>query len=226
MSLYKIKKGFTLIELLVVCGIIAVLATVVTVNYKNAKVATRDSRRIADIESIRSALEMYYDGNDTYPISTGCGATEPNSQWCNSFETLTADHWIEDTTADTTLTNFLPQDPVDPKPATIAPEAMVSGGAGVYFYHATQKTYALIFMLENKINPIKQKDGFYPDYWSVSGGTTGVCCANGFTKVNYDQQNDYGSVTLGATRGKPFACDDNTHGVGQDISSPEYACPY
>ncbi len=55
------KQGFTLIEILLVIGIIAVLATVVVVSldpatrFQNA----RDARRLADIQSILSAVQQY-----------------------------------------------------------------------------------------------------------------------------------------------------------------------
>ncbi len=55
------KKGFTLIEILLVIGIIAVLATVVIVSldpatrFQNA----RDARRLADLQSILSAVQQY-----------------------------------------------------------------------------------------------------------------------------------------------------------------------
>jgi prepilin-type N-terminal cleavage/methylation domain-containing protein len=53
------NKGFTLIELLVVIAIIVILATLAMTSYRTANVRARDARRAADMEQVRSALELY-----------------------------------------------------------------------------------------------------------------------------------------------------------------------
>ena len=57
----KKKKGFTLIELLVVIGIIAILAVVVILVINPAELLrqSRDSNRISDLSTLRSALSLY-----------------------------------------------------------------------------------------------------------------------------------------------------------------------
>lgn len=62
------KKGFTLIEILVVCFIIALLASIVLVSVNRARITARDAKRRADLASIKTAVEMYYDLNGTYLI--------------------------------------------------------------------------------------------------------------------------------------------------------------
>ena len=61
------RRGFSLIELMVVVSIIAVLATVGMVSYRSANARARDSRREADVQQIRTALEMYRTDNGEYP---------------------------------------------------------------------------------------------------------------------------------------------------------------
>ena len=64
----KLVSGFTLIELLVVISIIGLLASVVLVSLNSARVKARDTKRLASVRQITSALEIYYDTNGTYPI--------------------------------------------------------------------------------------------------------------------------------------------------------------
>ncbi|MCX7956064.1 MAG: type II secretion system GspH family protein [Patescibacteria group bacterium] len=63
------KKFFTLIEILVVVTVIALLASVVTVSYVQLNKEGRNNKRKADVEQIRTALEMYKSNNDQYPDS-------------------------------------------------------------------------------------------------------------------------------------------------------------
>ena len=51
------RKGFTLIELLVVTAIIGVLSTVGIVSYNFVRVKARDTARVADIRTLRTAVE-------------------------------------------------------------------------------------------------------------------------------------------------------------------------
>lgn len=67
MSIVKAKKGFTLIELLVVVAIIGLLATLAIISLGTARSKARDAKRLADIKSVQSALELYNNENAAYP---------------------------------------------------------------------------------------------------------------------------------------------------------------
>lgn len=67
MSRINKKYGFSLIELLVVISIIAVLTAVLMMNLVGARERSRDSQKIQDLNSIKNALRMYYNDNQTYP---------------------------------------------------------------------------------------------------------------------------------------------------------------
>lgn len=60
-------KGFTLLEVLVSATIIAVLTSIGVVSYSSVNKRSRDVKRKADLEQIRSALEMYRADHGAYP---------------------------------------------------------------------------------------------------------------------------------------------------------------
>jgi len=70
----KTKKrqilGFTLIELLVAMAIFAMMMAVALVAYQGTRKSARDGKRKADVEQIRSALEMYRADEGVYPPGT------------------------------------------------------------------------------------------------------------------------------------------------------------
>ena len=70
------QKGFTFIEILVVTTIIGILATIGLTSYQVANKKARDGKRKADLEQIRSALEMCKADTGAYPLTldlTSCG---------------------------------------------------------------------------------------------------------------------------------------------------------
>ncbi len=64
----KSRRGFTLIELLVVIAIIGVLSALITVVLNSTRTASRDTKRVADLKELRTALQLYFEDNDNqYP---------------------------------------------------------------------------------------------------------------------------------------------------------------
>lgn len=68
-------KGFTLIELLVVIAIIGVLASIVLASLNTARRKSRDTRRVADMNQAKLALELYYDSNRRFPDTAAGNGT-------------------------------------------------------------------------------------------------------------------------------------------------------
>ncbi len=75
------KRGaFTLVELLVVISIIGLLSTIAIVSMNSARSKSRDTKRIADIRQIITAMQLYYQDNGKYPDASGalgcsCGSS-------------------------------------------------------------------------------------------------------------------------------------------------------
>lgn len=61
------KRAFSFVELIVVVAIMAVLSVAAIISYGPAQKKSRDSRRMADLEKIRMALEMARQLGVTYP---------------------------------------------------------------------------------------------------------------------------------------------------------------
>ena len=72
------RRGFTLIELLVVISIIGVLIGLSMFGLQGARESARDARRKADLEQIRSGVEIYKSDCNGYPIKTPAGMLEDN----------------------------------------------------------------------------------------------------------------------------------------------------
>lgn len=62
-----LKKGFTIVELLVIVVVIGILAAVSVYGYSSYTSYSRNTQRQADIESISTALEKYYEDKGQYP---------------------------------------------------------------------------------------------------------------------------------------------------------------
>lgn len=71
------KKGFTLIELLVVIAIIGILATIASISMGSARKKARDSKRVADINQMKTAMELWY--NDKEKYTGGCGHSDEDT---------------------------------------------------------------------------------------------------------------------------------------------------
>lgn len=63
----KNHKAFTLIELLVVIAIIGLLSSVVLASLNSARQKARVAWRVSNLTQLRSALELYYSDNNSYP---------------------------------------------------------------------------------------------------------------------------------------------------------------
>jgi general secretion pathway protein G len=102
---YKKYGGFSLIELLVVISIIGVLIGLSAFGLQGARQSARDARRVADIEQIRSGLELYKADCGVYPTEDELnGPVNPQGDLIGSGLTPTC-------LATNTYISNIPQDP-------------------------------------------------------------------------------------------------------------------
>ncbi len=72
----KKQKGFTLVELLVVIAIIGLLSTLAVVSLNNARLKSRDAKRVSDIKQIQTAMELFFNDCGRYPSALATTAND------------------------------------------------------------------------------------------------------------------------------------------------------
>lgn len=135
-------KGFTLVELLVVVAIIGLLATLSVLALGSARVRARDAKRLADVKTTQTALELYNNDQGGYPpdqggLSIGMG----------NAAVLTSAGWQAVAGAGTT--SYLPSAPKDPLASQkYAYESVDATGAACNPPSGTCASYNIDFSLE------------------------------------------------------------------------------
>ena len=71
------KKGFTLVELIVVITILAILWTIAFISLQWYSENARDTKRVADVNNIKKALEFFVLNSEIYPM--------PDEVWAASY---------------------------------------------------------------------------------------------------------------------------------------------
>jgi general secretion pathway protein G len=89
----RARAGFTLIELMVVLALIAVLAGMGVVQYRNSVLRTKEAVLMEDLFRMRDAIDQYYADKAKYPASLETLVSEgylrqlPKDPITNSTET-------------------------------------------------------------------------------------------------------------------------------------------
>ena len=132
----KNKAGFTLIELLVVIAIIGLLASVVLLALNSARSKSRDAKRLADIRQFASAMELYFNDNNSYPTTSTSGQLVAG-------QTLGAPNMTP------TYIGLIPSAPT-PRDGTLCTSDTGAGGNGYYMYATSgnlTNSYTITFCL-------------------------------------------------------------------------------
>ena len=161
----NLKTGFTLIELLVVIAIIGVLASIVLVFLSSARAKSRDAKRVATLQEMQKALELYYADNGKYPTyASGCIPTW--QCWAN-----TTTNNAGAGTGPMLLSNYLDMTKInDPLQKDNGSACGRPAGAGSYlytYYSDNGQRYMLATALENP--PAAGSANYYTGTYGCSG---------------------------------------------------------
>jgi prepilin-type N-terminal cleavage/methylation domain-containing protein len=142
----KNKKGFTLIELLVVIAIFALMANITMVSLNNAKRESRDTKRMSDINQLRSALQLYSMEKLTYPDGDGVALG------VSDRSTLDSRGWAP---SPPVAPVYMPIVPRDPKRVNLADDSCTDTSTSPCDYICTffsADSYVIYFYLEDDLN--------------------------------------------------------------------------
>ncbi|MCK4782087.1 prepilin-type N-terminal cleavage/methylation domain-containing protein [Candidatus Parcubacteria bacterium] len=180
MFLKSKKRGFTVIELLVVIAILGLLASVVLVHLKGAKVSARDAERKGEVDSIRKALAFYYTEHSKYPVS---------GEWI-SLEKDAEDGGL----VSQALSEWLPDMPEDP----LYPNTKESTGEPFSYQYSTGETGGYGYKIRTEMESVAYS---YHEVSSVGGGSIVYGDGEEFTcgtdTVTDEDGNVYNIVLLG-----------------------------
>ncbi len=177
----KNSRGFTLIELLVVIAIIAVLsvAVILTLNPAELLKQARDSTRVSDLSTLKSAVSLYL--ADVTPISIGTNlvcyshaatTTEVGSQVC--LASLSATSLATTSTRTANGAGWLPVNftaissgaPIGNLPA----DPSTGGNNGNYYYTYITRVASTTFEMAARAESVKYSQSGSSDITSTDGG--------------------------------------------------------
>lgn len=185
----KRSYGFTIVELLIVIVVIAVLAAVSIVAYNGIQSRSNDAKVLAEFDSARKALNLYYAQNGEYPKTTSLtdGRTDPN---CN-VGTKSAD-WIPGVSP--AFVSSLPKSSTNKNGWT---------NDGCFQYASDGATYVLSawrMLRSAQTSTFYRRDGFREGWTAAQGSPISYHCAGNSNPVAYwDNYYQYSYTVTNAT---------------------------
>lgn len=167
------RSAFTLIELLVVVAIIGILATVVVISMSTAQAKARDSKRFAEMNSIKTALEIYREEQGDLPKAT-FSIDQGRAGWEVSYKE--PELFME------YLKPQLASTPLDPINRAVSNSMFIHAGDYFYAYHyyyngiiqcPSEKSYAVLAFKEAETETNRFKSRVTCGDVSIPGGCTG-----------------------------------------------------
>ncbi len=175
-------KGFTLIELLVVISIIGILAAFIVASFTSAQQKARDSRRKADLDAFRKAMEMAK--NDSQASSFYPDCVSYTVDYLCPMQN--ADPYGSITTLNPTYIKIVPSDPKNVvyilEPGATAPASGTTNcGAGPPATQCT--TYLIRACLENENDNTPTAAGSNPGKVASYAPYTAANCPSGWEYI-------------------------------------------
>jgi prepilin-type N-terminal cleavage/methylation domain-containing protein len=156
------RQAFTLIELLVVIAIIGLLSTIAVVSLSSARSKARDTKRIASVKQIITAMQLYYETNGSAPNPNTLGCGNSANWYClghTSAESCWNGAYAGCNALNTALAPYMAKIPDDPSPGNY-------GAPGDAFL------YNFGFNFTPQLPPVI--------HWGMENGpTTSSSCLNG-----------------------------------------------
>ncbi len=110
--LKKNQSGFTLVELLVVIAILGLLSTIVMTSLTGARKKARDTRRVADLRQLNTAIQFYINDNGHAPyVGTMNCAPDRGDSSCSTVTEVNSGAWKE---LEGDLSQYIAKLPEDP----------------------------------------------------------------------------------------------------------------
>jgi len=171
-------KGFTLVELLVVIAIIAILmlVTVIAINPGELLKQSRDSNRLSDMATLKTALSLFtadvstslgtkgtcysYMANGTASTTCPWFATASTTTNVSSSRSIDATGWIPVNFSSISAGTPLRQVPIDP----------ISNSTSTFYSYAASGTS--LFKLAMRTESVKFSASGTADVESMDGGTS------------------------------------------------------
>lgn len=75
----KQQGGFTLIEMVIVIAVVGILMGLAFNGIRGVQSAARDTKRVADLRSVQSYLELYFNKCGHYPGDNACNTGTPGN---------------------------------------------------------------------------------------------------------------------------------------------------
>ena len=162
------QRGFTLVEVLVTVAIISLLSAIGLQSFQAAQGRARDSKRKSDLRDLQKAIQLYYQDNKSYPVTSTTSVVWYGSEPGNLYSD-NGGNWIPGLVSG----GYIPQLPRDPKGGfSTNPWGNCTGLKRSYLYYSNGIDYKLLSYCapEGTLDPL---DAFYdptrgPSTWQIS----------------------------------------------------------